>query len=110
MLYAKEVPKCVQIGDLLLLDLKAKESNPWKRPGFYNEHRAIYIGNNTFVHATVKIVRIQNYSHFYYNWTKNLAFIRVIIATESQRQEAVDWGKNQIGLPYQFFLISPGLV
>ncbi|KYK24734.1 hypothetical protein AYK25_01515 [Thermoplasmatales archaeon SM1-50] len=103
----KKVPECVQIGDLLLLDMKAEESNPWKRPGLYNEHAAIYIGNNSLVDATSKFVRVKDYSHYYYNWTKNLAFLRVKTANEKQRKTAAEWAKNQIGLAYQVFFDIP---
>jgi hypothetical protein len=103
----KTVPDCVMIGDLMLLDLKCDESNPWKRPGPYNEHCAIYVGDNTLVDATYPFVREKNYSHFYYNWQKNLVFVRVKTATETQRQAAADWARSQIGLPYQVFFDVP---
>jgi len=103
----KMVPDCVNVGDLLLLDLGCDESNPWKRPGLYNEHCAIYIGNNTLVDATAKVVRAKAYSHFYYNWQKNLVFVRVKTANESQRQAAVNWARSQIGVAYQVFFYFP---
>jgi cell wall-associated NlpC family hydrolase len=103
----KTVPECVVVGDLLLLDIKSEESNPWKRPGSHNEHAAIYIGNNTLVDATAPYVRMKNYSHYYDKWQKNLAFVRVKTANESQRQAAVDWAVRQIGMPYQVFFDIP---
>jgi len=102
------VPDCIKIGDLLLFDVSWDESNRWKRPGPHNEHGALYIGNNIFIDACPKGVRAKNYSH-YYNWQKNLVFVRVKTANESQRQAAVDWAISKINRPYQNFFWSLGL-
>jgi hypothetical protein len=102
------VPGCVHVGDLLLFDVGWDESNRWKRPGPYNEHGAIYVGNNTLVDANPNSVHARNYSH-YYSWQKNLVFVRVKTATDSQRQAAADWAQSRIGVPYQNFFISLGL-
>jgi uncharacterized protein YycO len=95
-----KVPDCVEVGDLLFVDFKEDESNIWRTPGPYNDHCAIYIGNNTFVDAAGPGVHANNYFRFYY-WTKNLVFLRVKTANDSQRQAAVDWAISKIGTPYQ---------
>jgi hypothetical protein len=101
----KTVPDCVEIGDLFLFDFHVDQSNVWKRPGLYNEHAAIYVGNNTFVEAN-GIVRYRNYSSFYES-QKNLVFLRVQTANESQRYAAVAWAISKIGLGYQDFFVFP---
>jgi hypothetical protein len=104
------VPDCVQAGDLLFVDWKfdvgEDESTLWLNLGPYNDHAALYIGNNTFVDAASQGVSINDYYHFYY-WTKNLVFLRVSNATESQRNAAVAWAINKIGLSYQNFFSFP---
>ncbi len=99
------VPDCVQIGDIVLIDFWVDQSNLWKRPGLYNEHSAIYIGNNTLIEAN-GVVRYRNYSLFH-EYAKNLAFLRVKTASESQRTAAVEWAKSKIGFSYQGFFDYP---
>jgi hypothetical protein len=99
------VPDCAEIGDLFLIDFWVDQSNLWKRPGLYNEHGAIYIGNNTLIEAN-GMVRYRNYSLFH-NYAKNLVILRVKSANESQRYAAVAWAESKIGLPYQVFFDFP---
>jgi Permuted papain-like amidase enzyme, YaeF/YiiX, C92 family/Bacterial Ig domain len=99
------VPDGVEIGDMMLCDLTLDQSNPWKLPGPYNEHSAIYIGNNTLIEAN-GVVRYRNYTQFS-QWVKNYAFIRVKTATEEQRRAAAEWAKSKIGYPYQVFFDFP---
>lgn len=99
------VPEGVEIGDLMLVDLRLDQSRPWKRPGLYNEHSAIYVGNNTLIEAN-GVVRYRNFTQFS-QWCKNYIFLRVRTANESQRQAAVEWAKSKIGLPYQVFFDFP---
>jgi uncharacterized protein YycO len=102
------VPDCVEIGDLMLLDMHTDESNQWKVPGLYNEHSAIYIGNNTLVNSGSMSngVYAFDYSVFYQD-QKNFVFLRVRTANESQRHAAAAWAINQIGKPYQYFFRPP---
>jgi hypothetical protein len=99
------VPEGVEIGDLIFLDLRLDQSNPWKRPGLFNEHCAIYIGNNTLIEAN-GVVRYHNYTQFS-NWCRNFVFLRVKTANESQRIAAVEWAKSKIGTAYQVFFDFP---
>jgi hypothetical protein len=99
------VPDSVEIGDLILIDLTADQSNLWKRPGPYNEHSALYIGNNTFVEAN-GVVRYRDYTSFYL-LQRNLVFLRVKTANESQRHAAAAWAISKIGVTYQYFFESP---
>lgn len=100
------VPDCVEVGDIVLIDFLVDQSSQWKRPGLHNEHGAIYIGNNTLVEAN-GVVRYRNYSEFY-EWQKNLVFIRVKSANESQRIAAAEWAQTKIDFPYQQFFVFPG--
>ncbi len=99
------VPEGVEIGDMMLVDLRLDQSNPWKLPGLYNEHSAIYIGNNTLIEAN-GVVRYRNYTQFC-QWCKNYVFIRVKTANESQRLAAAEWAKSKIGFPYQVYFDFP---
>jgi len=99
------VPDCVEIGDLVLVDFFVDQSNLWKRPGLYNEHGAIYIGNNTVVEAN-GVVRFRNYSHFHER-QQNLVFLRVKTSNESQRNAAAAWAVTLVGSPYQNFFDFP---
>ena len=105
-----KVPDCVEVGDLLFVDWRfdvgADESSIWTFLGPYNDHCAIYTGNNTFVDAEAHGVSANDYFHIYY-WTKNLVFLRVKTANESQRLAAAAWAISQIGLPYQFYFRFP---
>ncbi len=103
------VPDCVEIGDILIMDIHSDESSEWKRPGLYNEHAALYIGGNYFIHAGIdlgNIVCIKNYSRFYLK-AKNFAFLRVKTADQSTKQSAVDWALDRQGKKYQNFFIFP---
>lgn len=102
-----KVPDCVEKGDILLLDVGAgwDESTIWKMPGPYNEHAALYVGDNKLIDAdSQKGVEKRDYGH-YYMPTKNLAFLRVKSANSSQKQKAIDWTCDRIGAPYQSILI-----
>jgi len=100
------VPDCVEVGDLLLLDFPWVEFILYKVPGPYNEHSAIYVGNNTFVDAVIPVVTERNYSHFY-SLQKNFVFLRVKTANESQRYAAAAWARSKVGKPYQHFFRPP---
>jgi hypothetical protein len=95
----------IEIGDMMLVDLRLDQSNPWKLPGLYNEHSAIYVGNNTLIEAN-GVVRYRNLTQFS-QWCKNYVFIRVKTANESQRLAAAAWAKSKIGYPYQVFFNFP---
>jgi hypothetical protein len=98
-------PEDIEIGDMILVDLRLDQSNPWKLPGLYNEHSAIYVGNNSLVEAN-GVVRYHNLTQFC-QWCKNYVFIRVKTANESQRLAAAAWAKSKIGYPYQVFFNFP---
>jgi len=100
------VPDCVEEGDLLLLDFPWVTFIYFKIPGPYNEHGAIYVGNNTFVDAVIPVVKQRDYSHFY-NLQKNFVILRVKTANESQRYAAAAWAKSKVGSPYQHTFRPP---
>ncbi len=99
------VPEGVEIGDLVLVDIRGDQGNPWKRPGLFNEHSAIYIGNGTLIEAN-GVVRYRNLTQFC-QWCKNYIFLRVKTANESQRIAAAEWAKSKIGTAYQVFFDFP---
>jgi hypothetical protein len=103
------VPDCVEIGDIFFMDLNFAEDSIYKVPGPYNEHTAIYIGDNNLIHAggdENRTICIRNYSRFY-NYAKNIAFVRVIKANSSQKQDAVNWSLDQIGKSFQDYFKFP---
>ena len=102
------VPDCVEVGDILLIDARMDESNGWKVPGPYNEHAAIYVGNNIFINAGGTDLKVfeANYS-FFYKGAKNLAFVRVKSANSTQKQAAVNWTQERIDAPYQIAIEPP---
>ena len=106
----KTVPDCVEVGDLMLLDIRSDESDQWKVPGPYNEHGGIYIGNNTLIDSGIiynpKGVYASDYS-LYYKYQKNFVFLRVKTANDSQKKAAAEWTINQIGKLYQDFYHPP---
>lgn len=99
------VPECVEIGDLMLVDIRLDQANPWKRPGLFNEHCAIYIGNDTLIEAN-GVVRYRDFTQFSH-WCRNYVFLRVKTANESQRLAAAEWAKSKIGTAYQVFFDFP---
>jgi uncharacterized protein YycO len=99
------VPEGVKIGDLILCDIRVDQANPWKRPGLFNEHCAIYIGNDTLIEAN-GVVRYRNFTQFSH-WCRNYVFLRVKTANESQRLAAAEWAKSKIGTAYQVFFDFP---
>jgi hypothetical protein len=99
------VPEGVEIGDLILVDIRLDQANPWKRPGLFNEHCAIYIGNDTLIEAN-GVVRYRNFTQFSH-WCRNFVFLRVKTANESQRFAAAEWAKSKIGMAYQVFFDFP---
>jgi len=99
------VPAGVEIGDLILVDIRLNQANPWKRPGLFNEHCAIYIGNDTLIEAN-GVVRYRNFTQFS-TWCRNYVFLRVKTANASQRIAAAEWAKGKIGTGYQVFFDFP---
>jgi hypothetical protein len=99
------VPEGVEIGDLILVDIRLDQANPWKRPGLFNEHSAIYVGNDMLIEAN-GVVRYRNFTQFSH-WCRNFVFLRVKTANESQRLAAAEWAKSKIGTAYQVFFDFP---
>ena len=97
------VPDCIEVGDLMLMDIGSNNvSEKYKIPGPYNEHSAIYIGNNTLCDASemFHVVCTFDYSVFYHD-QKNFVFLRVRTASETQRHAAAAWAVSKIGTPFQ---------
>ncbi len=103
-----EVPSYVKRGDIVLMDCRDDSDirRKWFIPGPHNDHAALYLGNNTFVHASAKGVQIVNYTSFHLNF-KNFAFVNVTTANSSQKQAAVDFALNRLGASYQIFYLFP---
>jgi len=106
------VPGCVEIGDILMMDIKVNsiKDNLWKLPGFYNEHIAIYAGSNTFINAHGTGVSKESYKYFleiFRGGCENHAFLRVKTATEEQKINAVKFAERLIGARYQNIFTAP---
>jgi uncharacterized protein YycO len=103
--YDCKVPDCVKIGDILIMDMILFQKSKFMIPGPYNEHSALYIGYNKFIHAggdENATVCIRDYYRFYKS-AKNLAFIRVTTANSTQTQAAVEFALKQLGKSFQSY-------
>ena len=103
------VPDCIIPGDILLMDMDYGEDSKWTVPGPYNEHAALYIGNNEFIHAggdNNRTVAQKSYGRFYIP-AKNIAFVRVKTANNSTREAVINWASDRIGAPYQVVFEPP---
>jgi len=95
-----EVPDFVEMGDLLHMDYQSGH-NPLENIGLMNDHVAIYIGNNKFVHANrFSGVETRGYEYFLTNY-KHLIFGYVATANSSQKVGAALWAQNEVGCRYQ---------
>jgi len=92
------VPPYVQIGDLIFVEILEFDLN-YSLWGW--DHIGIYIGNNQFIDAAHKGVGITTLSEFM-SWNVEIAY-GTVIATEEQRNEAIEFIVGQIGKPYQNF-------
>ena len=93
-----EMPPNIGVGDFLYMDFVDEEIES----GRMNDHVAIYLGNNTFVHALEsKGVEARNYAYFNSCIFKDLVFGYVLNANESQRRDAANWAFSKVGRPYQ---------
>lgn len=94
------VPDYAEIGDLLYMDHPSKY-HPLKSVGQMNDHVAIYIGNNKFVHAHRSAgVEVKDYEYFLTNYA-NHAFGYVLTANVSQKFDAARWAQSKVGQWYQ---------
>ena len=98
-----EVPAYVKIGDILCMDKKPFFQLPIF-PGpvvelYSNDHCALYVGDNKFIHASFNGVTIDPYWTFHI-WAENLEFATVL-TNQNIRDAAVDFAIGQIGKPYQ---------
>lgn len=95
-----DVPDYVEIGDVLIMEFQ-EFYNPLQNEGFPNDHIAIYIGNNDFVHAKpYSKVEIKDYEYFqenynypYFGYVKN--------ASKNLKEDAGKWAEEQVGRRYQ---------
>jgi len=96
-----DIPDYVEIGDILLMDYK-NDINPFGQLGPINDHIAIYIGENNFVHSHfLSGIEVQDYNFFKNNYI-NIAFGFISTANSSQKLNAAEWVKNKIGQKYQY--------
>jgi len=110
----RDVPSEVQPGDIMMMDFKAGMQPNWFeemfycRPGGSNDHAALYIGNNRFIHAGYYGVGDNYTKHFLYYY-ENFTFVRVKTANNDQRAFAVDYANflNLLGLGPQITYYPP---
>ena len=97
---SSSVPHYIEIGDILFMDLKRESA--FKHNRISNDHIALYIGNNQFIHASpFGGVRISNYEYFLKRYT-NHVFGYVHNITINARYFAVQWTFKQLGHKYQY--------
>ena len=102
-----QVPDCIEEGDILIMDMANYQESKFMIPGPYNEHTALYIGDNLFIHAGGDgkpggQVAVRDYSRFYPP-AKNLAFVRVITANHSQKKAAINFSLDQLNKTFQSY-------
>ena len=115
-----KVPTYLEIGDLLFCDIdeefisKAQSFGIeipfiYTNPGLYDDHVAIYIGDNKFIEASPYHSDSENEKLYgvvisgiglLKLWSKNIRYGKVN-ATSEQKENAVEWAINQLGQPYQ---------
>lgn len=112
-------PAYVQPGDIILF-----QSPPfhivngfwnciWIHPGY--DHTALYVGNITYQNKTIEYctisagdpVQLVSYCNLIHGecWS-HVDFAQVVTATSEQKQAAIDWALNRIGLRWQNFWTS----
>jgi uncharacterized protein YycO len=101
----------LNIGDLLFCDINTEVLTYMREvaPGYSNDHSAMYIGNDRFIHAIPSMlfvslpsgVCIWSLSEIETYFT-NIVFAHVTTASESDRLNAVEWAKDRLGRPYQY--------
>jgi uncharacterized protein YycO len=114
-------PSYLQIGDLLFCDYRpdfasfASSFNihvpdPVTTYGPYNDHVALYIGNDMFIEACpyyydteeqAWIGVVTTHIGTFNLWATNISYGVLTNVTDEQREGAVAWAKNQLGQPYQ---------
>jgi len=91
------VPSNVRVGDLLFCE--CRNSGLHSLDGW--DHVAMYIGNSQFVEAVPdEGVWVANYN-VYFTWATDITFGYVMGATQSDREDAVEFALGQVGKPYQ---------
>ena len=116
------VPTYLKKGDLLFCDfdydfLKLLKKynithyNPYIRPGYSNDHVAMYIGDNMFIESSPYywdgnekewIGIVTTHIGMFHMWGENFTYGIVKNVSNNQRNNAVDWALNQIGNDYYF--------
>ncbi|MCK4365469.1 MAG: hypothetical protein KAW45_05420 [Thermoplasmatales archaeon] len=115
------VPKIVEPGDLVFCDNKLLTRYQKKIierfPGYADDHGLMYAGNNRFIESSAIFpwiyygskgwdlckIGVVNTGIFYLNlWATNIIYGKVKNASSSQKYNALNWAKKQLGQPYQF--------
>ena len=95
-----EVLDNIDIGDILIMEYKSN-LNPLQNNGGPNDHIAIYIGEDQFVHAKpFSKVEIKDYEYFKENYVLT-QFGYIKNATLTEKENAANWAKDQVGSRYQ---------
>jgi hypothetical protein len=116
-----KVPSYLEIGDLLFCDIDQDFINfiqsigfkiPYVYivPGMFNDHVAMYIGNDMFIEAITYHSNSENGKLYgvvtssiglIKLWSKNIKYAKIVDASVEQKQKAVEWALTQLGQPYQ---------
>jgi uncharacterized protein YycO len=84
-------------GDFLYMDFVDDDNKI--EPGIMNDHIAMYIGNNHFVHRNITSseVEISKYAYFYSGKFRNLVFGYVTTSSKYQKENVSKWTQEQVG-------------
>ena len=106
----------LNIGDLLFCDINIEVLTYMHEvnSGYSNDHCAMYIGDDRFIHAVPFMpfvplssgVCIWAFSDIEKYFT-NIVFAHVTNATESDKLAAVEWAKERLGRRYQYSWWGP---
>lgn len=107
----------LNVGDFLFCDINLEVlTYAWEvNSGNSNDHCAMYIGNNKFIHAVPSLPKVNlpsgvciwQYSEFERFFT-DIVFARVINTTNKERYAAVNWAFDRLGNHYQYKHYIPG--
>ncbi len=103
------VPDRLMPGDIMMMDAHPDcgWDPQWYVQGDYNDHAAIYVGNNKFRHAWPKTeCRYADYGWFF-KWTEEMIFGHVHSSDATQRSAACQWAAARFSEDYQNFYLWP---
>ena len=91
------VDRDLEEGDFLYMDFTDESDEV--EPGIMNDHIAMYIGNNQFIHCNTVSGRVESAKYVYFNKGEfeNLVFGYVTTASKNQKENISKWAAEQLG-------------